>query len=397
MEKWKKNLFFIWLAQFLSVVGFCFSMPFIPFYIRDLGIDDPGVRNIWVAWYAAAGNLALCLFAPIWGYLSDIYGRRIMVLRANFASALLLPLMAFVPGPGWLVCLRFLLGVFAGTVTASQTLVSGSTPLAHRGFALGALSSAVFSGAMGGMSLGGIVVDNYGYRSAFFVSGFVLLTSGLLVLFGTREEFRKTSSLRSKLATFQFKLPNFGAVWFVLVLILLMGVVRRFDTPFLPVLIEEVNGPDRAATWTGITASLSAVAGGVAGILLGWLADRIPAPKIAVWSALLAGILMIPQGLATGMTMVITARFGMVFFAGGLDPIFQIWLAKSTPDSKRGLFFGWASCFKGFGWFLSSVGSGVVVTLFGVRGVYIVGAVLFISLVPILRLTVRKIGAKHQS
>jgi len=391
MVTWKKNLFFVWLAQFLSVTGFCFSMPFIPFYIRDLGVSDPEVRNLWVAWHAAAGNLAFCIFAPIWGYLSDIYGRRIMVLRANFGAALLLPLMAFVPGPGWLVFLRFLLGVFAGTVTASQTLVSGSTPHAHRGFALGALSSAVFSGAMGGMFLGGIVVDNYGYRSAFFVSGLVLLMSGLLVLFGTRESFCKTATLRSKLATFQFKLPNFGAVWFILVLILLMGLARRFDTPFLPVLVEKVNGMDRAATWTGITASLSAVAGGAAGILLGWMADRIPAPKIAVWSALLAGLLMIPQGLATGMVMLMTARFGMVFFAGGLDPIFQIWLAKSTPDHKRGLFFGWASCFKGFGWFLSSVVSGAVVTAFGVRGVYLVGAVLFMSLVPVLRLTVRKI------
>ena len=395
MLRWKRNLFFVWLAQFLSTAGFCFSTPFIPFYIRDLGVDDPQVRNIWVAWYAAAGNLAFCLFAPVWGYIADIYGRRVMVLRANFGSALLLPLMAFVPGPGSLVFLRFLVGVFAGTVTASQTLVSGNTPYANRGFALGALSAAVFSGAMAGMFLGGIVVDNFGYRAGFFISGSVLFSSGLLVLFGTGESFHKTTSLRTKLATFRFQLPNFGAVWFLLSLIMLMGLARRFDTPFLPVLIEKVNGPDRAATWTGITASLSAVAGGLAGIVLGWLADHIPAPKIAVWSALLAGLLMVPQALATGMAVLICARCGMIFFAGGLDPIFQIWLAKSTPDDQRGLFFGWASSFKGFGWFLSSVVSGTVVTLFGVRGVYLAGAVLFIALVPMLRLTVRKVRAQE--
>ena len=395
MQNWKRNLFFVWLAQFLSVSGFCFATPFIPFYIRDLGVDDPQMRNIWVAWHAAAGNLAFCLFAPVWGYIADIHGRRIMVLRANFVSALVLPLMAFVPGPGWLVCLRFLLGAFAGTVTASQTLVSGNTPYANRGFALGALSAAVFSGTMAGMFLGGIVVDHFGYRAGFFIAGSVLFTSGLLVLFGTGEQFDKTTSLRAKLATFSFRLPDFGPVWFILFLILLMGLARRFDTPFLPVLVEKVNGPDRAATWTGIAASLSAVAGGLAGIVLGWLADHIPAPKIAVWSALLAGLLMVPQALATGMAMLIAARCGMVFFAGGLDPIFQIWLAKSTPDDKRGLFFGWASSFKGFGWFLSSVLGGTVVTLFGVRGVYLAGAMLFIALVPMLLLTVRKLRAQE--
>ena len=391
MENWKRNLFFVWLAQFLSVSGFCFATPFIPFYIRDLGVDDPQVRNIWVAWHAGAGNLAFCLFAPVWGYIADIYGRRIMVLRANFGAALLIPLMAFVPGPGTLVFLRFLLGALAGTVTASQTLVSGNTPHESRGFALGALSAAVFSGTMAGMFLGGIVVDHFGYRAGFFISGSVLFTSGLLVLVGARENFHKTTSLRTKLAAFSFRLPHFGPVWFILLLILLMGLARRFDMPFLPVLVEEVNGPDRAATWTGIAASLSAIAGGLAGILLGWLADRIPAPKIAIWSALLAGLLMVPQGLATGMPMLIGARCGMIFFAGGLDPIFQIWLAKSTPDDRRGLFFGWASSFKGFGWFLSSVISGATVTLFGVRGVYFAGAVLFVALVPMLWLTVRKV------
>jgi len=396
MEQWKRNLFVIWLAQFLATTGFFFSTPFIPFYIRDLGVDDPQARNLWVAWYAAAGNLAFCIFAPIWGYLSDIFGRRVMVLRATFASALLLPLMAFVPGPAWLVALRFLLRMFSGTVTATQTLIAGTTPYANRGFALGALSAAVFSGTMAGMFLGGIVGDHFGYRHAFFVSASILFISGLLVLWGTKESFEKTTSLRAKLSTFQLRLPDFGAVWLILMLIMVMAVARRFDMPFLPVLIETVNGPEQAATWTGITACLAALAGGLAGILLGWLADIIPAPKIAMWSALLAGLLMVPQGLATGMAVLIGARCGMIFFAGGLDPIFQIWLAKSTPDRQRGLFFGWASSFKGFGWFLSSVLGGAVVTLFGVRGVYLGAAVLFILLVPMLRLTVRRLRA-HES
>jgi MFS family permease len=177
----------------------------------------------------------------------------------------------------------------------------------------------------------------------------------------------------------------------VLLLILLMGFASFFDAPFLPVLVETVNGPDKAATWTGIIASLAALAGILSGSLLGWLADRVPAPKVAVWSALLAGLLMIPQGLAASLALLMTARFGMVFFAGGLDPVFQIWLAKSTPDDKRGLFFGWATSAKTFGWFLSSLASGVVAMAFGVRGVYLVAAVLFLLLIPVIRITARKL------
>ena len=72
-----------------------------------------------------------------------------------------------------------------------------------------------------------------------------------------------------------------------------------------------------------------------------------------------------------------------------------IWLAKSTPDAQRGLFFGWASSFKGFGWFLGSAVSGAVVTLFAVRGVFLAGAILFLVLVPMLPLTVRKVRAEE--
>jgi MFS transporter, DHA1 family, multidrug resistance protein len=382
---WKRNLAFAWLAQFLATVGFCFTAPFIPFYMESLGVTNPESLNMWVALFAAAGYLPFCIFAPIWGFLADIYGRRIMMLRANFVCAICMVFMAFVPSVGWLVVIRFLVGMFSGTVTASQMLVSANTPHAHRGFALGTMSSAVYGGSMGGTFLGGIIVDNFGYRNAFFACGLTLAIAGLLVIFGVKETFHKTSTIGEKLNKFQFKLPKFGTVWLILLLVLLMGFVGRFTNPYLAILVEKINGPDKAATWTGIIASISAVAGIISGSFLGWLADRTSAPKVAMWSALLAGLLLIPQGLAGTLALLMTARFGMVFFAGGLDPIFQIWLAKSTPDNKRGLFFGWASSAKSFGWFISSLSGGAVAMCLGVRWVYLFAAIMFLLLIPIIK------------
>ena len=89
MVQWKQNLLRVWAAQFLATGGFCFATPFIPFYIKDIGVSDPAQTNMWVALFAAAGNLALLLSAPVWGFLSDIYGRRLMVLRATFVCRLL--------------------------------------------------------------------------------------------------------------------------------------------------------------------------------------------------------------------------------------------------------------------------------------------------------------------
>jgi DHA1 family multidrug resistance protein-like MFS transporter len=392
---WKKNLLLVWLAQFLGVSGFSFALPFIPFYIKELGITDPAACNLWVAVFAASGYLSLLLFAPVWGFLADLYGRRLMILRAYFVSGLIVPLMGYVPNVFCLVALRFVLGAFAGTVTASQTLVSSNTPVGNRGFALGTLSSAVYGGTMAGAFLGGIVVDRFGYRVAFWVCGIAVILAGLLVLFGVKENFLSSATLRSRIATMTGRPPDFGAAWLLLLLILLIGFSIRFDQPFMPLLVEAVQGPDNAATWTGIIASLSAVAGVVSGCLLGYLADRYPPPRVAAWSALLAGLLMLPQGLAGSLSVLIGARLGMVFFAGGLDPIFQIWLSKCTPDDQRGVFLGWATSAKALGWLLCSLTSGGVAVLLGVRWVYFVAAGIFLSLIPIIRIAGMRVHAQE--
>lgn len=396
MVHWKQNLLRIWIAQFLATAGFCFATPFIPFYIKEIGVSEPTQASMWVALFAAAGNLALLLSAPCWGFISDIYGRRLMVLRASFACGLLMPLMAFVPGVRSLVLLRFLVGLFAGTVTASQILVSSNTPMENRGVALGTLSSAVFGGRMAGTFMGGIVVDAFGYRAAFFICGMTLISAGLIVLLGVTESFHRTTSLRRKMAGFRFRLPDFGAVWWILLLMLLMGFAVRFDAPFMPLLVETINGPDKAATWTGIIASVSAVTGILAGPLLGWLADRTSPQKVAMWSAGLAGLLTIPQGLATSLTTLAVARFGMIFFASGLMSVFQIWLAKSTPDSKRGMLFGWATGSKSCGWFLSSLTGGAVAMGLGVRWVFFCAAAVFIMLVPVIHIVAGLNARAHQ-
>ncbi|QSH41575.1 MFS transporter [Lentisphaerota bacterium ZTH] len=391
MVHWKKNLIFVWLSQFLSFAGFSFAMPFIPFYIQRLGITDPSQLSIWVAQFTAAGYLSFTVFSPIWGFLADIHGRRIMLLRANFANAILTPLMAYAPGVGWLVAIRLVMGAFSGTNTAAQTLISGNTPYEKRGFALGTLSSAIYSGAMAGAFLGGIIVDTFGYRIAFILCGCMFLAAGGLAAIGVKEDFVPHMTFQEKMKEFEIRLPRFGPVWYILLLVLIMGYARQFDIPFLPMMVEKVNGAKDAASWTGLLTSASAIAGVLSGIVLGWLADKISAPKVALCSALLAGVLMIPHGLANSIGMLFTARFAMVFFAGGLDPVFQIWLAKCTPDKDRGLFFGWAGSAKTLGWVLCSVSSGAVAMFAGIRAVYFVAAVVYILLIPAIFCAVRKL------
>jgi DHA1 family multidrug resistance protein-like MFS transporter len=40
MKNWKKNLYVVFFAEMIAITGMKFVMPFLPFYIKELGISD---------------------------------------------------------------------------------------------------------------------------------------------------------------------------------------------------------------------------------------------------------------------------------------------------------------------------------------------------------------------
>src|SRR5271157_5211524 len=44
---WRMTLGTTWVAQLCAMMAFSFVMPFIPFYVRSLGVRDPRVLPIW--------------------------------------------------------------------------------------------------------------------------------------------------------------------------------------------------------------------------------------------------------------------------------------------------------------------------------------------------------------
>ena len=44
---WRRNLYVVMLAVFVSFTGFTFVMPFLPLYIKQLGVGDEGDAALW--------------------------------------------------------------------------------------------------------------------------------------------------------------------------------------------------------------------------------------------------------------------------------------------------------------------------------------------------------------
>ena len=403
MEVWQRTLLYVCLSQFFSMCGFSFALPFVPFFLQTLDVTDPVKLRLWVAILASSGSLTLMVFAPIWGYMADRYGRRLMVLRANFAGVAVLALMALVRSPEMLLVLRLLQGVFTGTISAAQTMISSAAPRERAGFALGAVSAAVFSGTMAGSFIGGLFAEAFGYRRAFVAASGLLLIAALLIVFGTKEpvgrraasavyprENRRPAPVR--------KLSTLGA-WPILALMTLMAAVCVFDSSQLPLLVQQINldSIEGAAWRTGVVNVVGSIGSIFAGVFLGRLADRVYPPRVAKLCALGAGFFMIPIGLARGMLLLVGARLMLAFCAGGLDPVFQIWLAKITPEQKRGRIFGWATAAKSLGWFAAPLASGAIAAGFGIRAIYFVGALLFWLLIPAIAWAVFRLPSQAEA
>lgn len=390
---WKKNLFVIWLSQFLAMVGFGCCMPFIPLLLKEnLHIDDENLRGVYVSIYYLAAMVSLCIASTVWGMLADRFGRKLMLLRASYAAAFFYPLLALAPNFWVLAGIRFVCSFFSGTVNPAQTLLIATTPSEKHGFALGVLSTATSSGNMLGYLLGGVIVHYYGYTTAFFTCGGIYLASGLLVHIFAKDDFNvKLAKKERSKGQYTFREAATPAVIWILILFLFMGTSNRLVQPYMALLVEAVHGFKGAAFYTGIVSAASSVGGFFSGLCIGWLCDRIAPRKLLLPILLFGTASTAAIALSPNVEMLILSRFLAAFAVSGIQPVLQLMLTKITRKELRGTYFGWSASINTAGGIICSFLGGSVVWLTGVRGVYITAAIILALMIPLMFPTIRAI------
>ncbi len=394
MNSWRRNLFWVWASLFLAMAGFGFAYPVLPFFLVDgYGVTDPGTRDFFVAMFAFAGNFGFLLFSPLWGRLADHYGRKMMMTRANACSAVLLPLIAVMPGPWWLVSLRFCIGAFAGVASAALTLVACSTPEKHRGMAMGAISSAIFSGNLAGTVAGGFCASAFGYSATFGCCGAIMLVAAFISLTLVEERNRPVRPAAPVQLLPRWHIPRLGKIWYLMLLMLAMGYVQQVDGPFLPILVDLVLQSDssEALRWSGILGGACAAAGIAGGFLIGMCADRFAGDKVGLVICIAGAVFMLPQAFCGSLGWLFGERMLMTFFVSGLSPITQSWLSLTTRAEDRGSYFGYATSFRALGWLAGGVGGMAVTYWCGTRAVFASAALSLLLMAALLHWVQKKL------
>ena len=136
-------------VAFVDMLGFAMIFPLLPFYAQDFGISALGIGVIM-----ASFSLAQLVSAPLWGRVSDRYGRRPALLIGLTASALSFIAFAFA-NTFWLLLLsRVIQGAGGGTTGVLHAYVADTIPPDDRTRSLGWLSAATSTGTMIGPAIG---------------------------------------------------------------------------------------------------------------------------------------------------------------------------------------------------------------------------------------------------
>jgi DHA1 family multidrug resistance protein-like MFS transporter len=277
MERWRVNLYTIWISQVLSLMSFGFGMPFLPFYIQEMGIVDPDKLKIYTGILNAAPAITMGLMAPIWGILADKYGKKLMLLRAMFCATFILAGMGLVANAEQLIALRLFQGLFTGTVTAANVMIAAGTPRQHLSYALGFLSSSQFIGSSFGPVLGGFFAEYVGYRSSFYLGAAVMLLDFFLVLFLAKEENiiqegMDAENIKEKTGTAAVFTVTMLAMLFIL---FFTRIARTVFNPYIPLFVQEIQaGIKGAASTTGIINGITGLMTALAGATLSRLGDK---------------------------------------------------------------------------------------------------------------------------
>lgn len=385
-QSWRATLFAVCVAQATAIVGFDFTLPFIPLYLQhDLGVRGLGATALWAGLIGFGPAIPATIFGPIWGRLADRVGYRFMLLRAMASAAILLGAMGFAPSPWILLALRMLQGALTGTVYSAQALVASSVPRDEVGRAMGLLQMSVSLGAMFGPLGGGIVAVTLGYRASFAAAGVLIAVATCVVFLFVSEPARSRErrspdgeerpSVRQVLAV-----PAFlGAI--VLTVVTQFAVTMLF--PVVPLYVKELlHGAGSAASATGWLFATAGIASAAGSYAVGRVQRRVPLRAALLVVVAVAALLALPQAIVGSYLQFLVLRALASIAFGAMFGLISTLTAVSSPPNAKGVAFGLLGAAASLGFGAGPLVGGAIAATLGIRSDFLLSALL-IGAIPL--------------
>lgn len=382
---WKRNLFFIWISQFLTMLGMSSIVPFLPLFIRELGVTGVEETASWSGWVFAGPFFISLFMTPLWGSLGDKYGRKIISIRAVLGLGIAQILIGLAQSPTQLLVFRFIQGGLSGFSPAAMAMVAANTPEEKNSYALGLLQTATATGTVIGPLIGGVLADMVGYRTVFFIVASLLIITGIFFAIYVKEEKRSVSGQKRftllENAKFIFSKKELR---YIIYLILLTSFAFAFIRPIFVLFVEDILTTQKFfTTITGVLYGISGFFTAIAAPLWGKYAQKNGIRIVIIYASVLTGMMYFLHVIVPDAYLLAPVRALLGFGYGGLLPVMFAAISSYTPENRKSGVMGLGSSAQILGNMIGPSLSGISVALAGIKFPFLVSGLTFIIMIII--------------
>ncbi len=394
MPAWKRTFVAVWAANLVTAIGMQAFLPFFASHLEALGMRDRDQVAMWAGLLFGAAPLSAALASPLWGALGDRFGRRLMVLRAMLAITIFVGAMAFARDEWDMLWLRIAQGLFSGFLAPSLTLVSVQAPASAQSRVTAWLNTSMVIGAVAGPALGELLRVQLSLQAVYFVVASLAGVSALAVLLFAYEPPREHAELDSKPLRGVLRESLGDIAQLRANPALRSAVVLSFWIQFglgatHPLL--ELHVRDLSSWWPALPPSTSAlfstmaVANLIAMPWWGAVGDRRGAGRALVWCGVGCCAALAAQALATSYEALLLGRIAFGVAIAGSGPLAFGVAAQESTLAQRGGAMGLVFAARCWSVALSAVAGGAAAAVVGVRGVFLLNALVLGGYLLVLR------------
>ena len=365
-----RNVFVLILASAFTMVGATIIQPMAFMYFMEEGFSLSEIAII-----SAVSSVGFILFTfwlrPFLGDISDIYGRKKIIVSFSFVVSLLTPLYAVIRNTTGFALFDATRNVaFESPAPVRNAALADAAPRKRRATTFGAYSAvqtiAYTLALLGG---GAIVVWGLEIEWLFCIASICFLASSVVLALFLKEtvEIERVQPQKSRFQRF------FGGVRTMVtqrsslgLMLYTIFLTAALSTPLsIPLFaVRELGadislvGPIRVVPW--IT---SAVFSPIGGLLSDWLGKR----KILIVLGLTLVIIFNVAAVFSPSLLWVVVFLGVVGAANGISlPVMAALMVDIVPPKRRGTYFGTLSSVGGIGG-VAALMYGVVEELFGIK------------------------------
>lgn len=371
-------MWILWVGVLLCSASYTMSVPFLPLFLLDLGVDEAWA-NMWAGMVYSAAFLVGAVMAPFWGAVADKYGKRKMVIRAGISLAVVYALFALVQTPWQLLGARMLHGFVGGFVPASMAIVATAAPEKETGWSLGIMQAGTMSGGILGPLFGGILSEIFGMRMSFVIASILIFLATVAVIIWVKEK-HQTNSTNVLQVYGGLKVAFTNRVFVqVLALLFIFQLSVNIIQPLLTLHITSLRGSlEGSVLSSGIIFSLVGIAGIIASPRIGRLGQRFEYRKILYVCLITAGLIVSTQFFVYKLWLFAVVQFMFGLFIAGVVPTANTIAVKNTTADFRGRSFGLTASANQLGSMAGPLVGGALGMFVGIHWVFVATGVILV-------------------